>query len=185
MVDDTALIENGVEIAPGTRIWRFSNVLSGSRIGRDCSVGQNVMIGPNVHIGDRCKIQNNVSVPEGVTLADEVFCGPGCVFASVVRGRAEIDRRAELESTRVERGASIGANATILCGNDIGEYALVGAGAVVTRDVPPFALVLGSPARRVGWVGHAGKPLGPDLVCPQTGRRYYEAEPDRLKEITA
>jgi UDP-2-acetamido-3-amino-2,3-dideoxy-glucuronate N-acetyltransferase len=184
MVDDTAVIDDEVEIGPGTRIWHFSHVLAGSRIGRDCSVGQNVMIGPNVEIGDRCKIQNNVSVYEGVTLADGVFCGPGCVFTNVLTPRAEIDRREEFGPTHVARHASIGANATILCGNDIGEYALVGAGAVVSRDVPPFALVVGSPARRVGWVGHAGEPLGADLVCPRTGRRYREAGPDRLEEVT-
>jgi UDP-2-acetamido-3-amino-2,3-dideoxy-glucuronate N-acetyltransferase len=183
MVDETSVIDAGVEIAPGTRIWHFSHVLRGSSIGRDCSVGQNVMIGPNVRVGDRCKIQNNVSVYEGVTLADDVFCGPSCVFTNVPTPRAEIDRHGEFEPTYVARGASIGANATILCGNEIGEYALVGAGAVVTRDVPPFALVVGSPARRVGWVGHAGEPLGADLVCPRTGRRYREAGHDRLEEI--
>jgi UDP-2-acetamido-3-amino-2,3-dideoxy-glucuronate N-acetyltransferase len=185
MIDETAVIDEQVEIGPGTRIWHFSHVVAGSRIGRDCSVGQNVMIGPNVHIGDRCKIQNNVSVYEGVTLADGVFCGPSCVFTNVLTPRAEIDRHAEFVPTHVGRGATIGANATILGNHEIGEYALVGAGAVVTRDVPPFALVVGSPARRVGWVGHAGEPLGPDLVCPRTGRRYREAGPNRLEEISA
>jgi UDP-2-acetamido-3-amino-2,3-dideoxy-glucuronate N-acetyltransferase len=185
MVHETAVIDDEVEIAPGTHIWHFSHVLAGSNIGRSCSVGQNVMIGPNVEVGDGCKIQNNVSVYEGVTLAAGVFCGPSCVFTNVLTPRAEIDRHAEFEPTYVGRGATIGANATILCGHEIGEYALVGAGAVVTRDVPPFALMVGSPARRIGWVSHAGERLGPDLVCPRTGRRYRETGPDRLEEMVA
>ncbi|MGQ0803888.1 MAG: Gfo/Idh/MocA family oxidoreductase [Actinomycetota bacterium] len=183
-VHETAIVDDGCEIGAGTRIWHFSHVLSDSRIGRDCSLGQNVMVGPDVTIGDGCKIQNNVSVYEGVTLADEVFCGPSCVFTNVVNPRAGVDRKDEFRPTPVGRGATIGANATIVCGHRIGEYAFVAAGAVVADDVAPFALVAGVPARRIGWMSHAGERLGPDLSCPRTGRRYREAGPDRLVEIT-
>ena len=182
-VHETAVVDEPVEIGAGTRIWHFSHVLAGSHIGRDCSIGQNVMIGPNVSVGDDCKIQNNVSLYEGVTLADGVFCGPSCVFTNVANPRAEVSRKDEFRSTPVGRGATIGANATIVCGHSIGDYAFIAAGAVVTDDVPPFALVVGVPARHVGWVSHAGERLGPDLVCPRTGRRYREAEPDRLEEL--
>jgi UDP-2-acetamido-3-amino-2,3-dideoxy-glucuronate N-acetyltransferase len=183
MVHETAVVDEPVEIGAGTKIWHFSHVLSGSRIGRECSIGQNVMIGPDVVVGDGCKIQNNVSLYEGVTLADGVFCGPSCVFTNVVNPRAQVERKDEFRPTPVGTGATIGANATIVCGHAIGEYAFVAAGAVVTNDVPPFALVVGVPARRIGWMSHAGERLGPDLVCPRTGQRYREAGPDRLEEI--
>lgn len=137
-------------------------------------IGQNAMIGPNVRIGDGCKIQNNVSVYEGVTLENEVFCGPSAVFTNVLVPRAFIDRRSEFRPTHVGLGASIGANATILCGVTIGRYAMIAAGAVVTKDVPAFALVVGSPARFRGWVGRSGERLNADLVCPRTGERYRE-----------
>ncbi len=181
---ESAYIDEPVEIGPGTKIWHFSHVLSGCRIGAGCSIGQNASIGPDVVIGDRCKIQNNVSLYKGVTLEDGVFCGPSCVFTNVNTPRAEIDRRGEFLPTRVGRSATIGANATIICGNDIGDYSLIAAGAVVSRDVPPHALVAGVPARRIGWVGHAGEPLDDDFTCPRTGRRYREAGPDRLEEVT-
>ena len=132
-------------------------------------------------IGDRCKIQNNVSIYKGVTLEDGVFCGPSCVFTNVNTPRAEIDRRGEFLQTRVGRGATIGANATIVCGHDVGAYSLVAAGAVVTGDVPPHALMAGVPARQIGWVGHAGERLDSQLTCPRSGRRYREAEPGRLE----
>jgi UDP-2-acetamido-3-amino-2,3-dideoxy-glucuronate N-acetyltransferase len=141
------------------------------------------MIGPEVTIGDGCKIQNNVSLYKGVTLEDGVFCGPSCVFTNVLTPRAEIERKDEFRATSVGRGATIGANATIICGNRIGAYAMVAAGAVVTREVPPHALVAGVPARRIGWVSHAGERLGPELVCARTGRRYREMD-DCLIEIT-
>ena len=145
--------------------------------------GQNVVIGPNVVIGNHCKIQNNVSVYKGVTLEDGVFCGPSCVFTNVNNPRAEIERKSEFRPTLVKRGATIGANATIVCGHVLGEYSFIAAGSVVTRDVPAFALMAGVPARRIGWMGHHGEKLGPDLVCPATGRRYRETEPDQLEEI--
>jgi UDP-2-acetamido-3-amino-2,3-dideoxy-glucuronate N-acetyltransferase len=149
-------------------------VLGDVSIGRNCSIGQNVMIGPKVRIGDGCKIQNNVSLYEGVVLEDEVFCGPSCVFTNVLNPRAHVSRKSEFKPTKVGRGATIGANATILCGHLIGAYAFIGAGAVVTRDVPDFALMTGVPARRIGWVSRSGERLGPDLVCPRDGSRYRE-----------
>ena len=183
-VHESAYVDEPVEIGPGTKIWHFSHVLAGTRIGAGCSIGQNASIGPDVAIGDRCKIQNNVSLYKGVTLEDEVFCGPSCVFTNVNTPRAGIDRKSEFLDTKVGTGATIGANATIVCGNDLGEYCLVAAGAVVTDAVPPHALVAGVPAKRIGWVGHAGERLDADLTCPRTGRRYREADPDRLEEVT-
>jgi predicted dehydrogenase/serine acetyltransferase len=182
-VHQTSCVDDGCTIGPGTKVWHFSNILQGSRIGRDCVVGQNVMIGPDVVVGDRCKIQNNVSLYKGVTLEDGVFCGPSCVFTNVLNPRAEVERKDEFRKTHVGRGATIGANATIICGHEIGAYAMVAAGAVVTKDVPPHALVAGVPAMRIGWVSHAGERLGPDLVCPRTGRRYRRVSKDQLIEL--
>jgi len=182
-VHDSAYVDEGVEIGPGTKVWHYSHILPGCRIGRGVIVGQNVMIGPDVEIGDRCKIQNNVSVYKGVTLEEGVFCGPSCVFTNVMTPRAEVERKDEFRPTLVRRGATIGANATIVCGVTLGEYCFIGAGAVVTRDVPPFAVMTGVPARRVGWASHAGERLGPDLVCPRTGRRYQEKNQEQLEEI--
>jgi UDP-2-acetamido-3-amino-2,3-dideoxy-glucuronate N-acetyltransferase len=182
-VHPSAYVDSPCEIGEGTRVWHFSHLLAGTRIGRDCTIGQNVMIGPDVTVGDRCKIQNNVSLYQGVTLEDEVFCGPSCVFTNVAHPRAGIDRRDEFRPTLVGRGASIGANATIVCGHRIGPWALVAAGAVVAADVPAHALVAGVPARRIGWVGHAGERLDDNLVCPRTGRRYALEGPDRLEEV--
>ena len=171
-VHPSAAIDDDVEIGAGTRIWHFSHVLAGSRIGADCIIGQNCMIGPRVGIGRGCKLQNNVSLYPGVVLEDEVFCGPSCVFTNVLTPRAGVERKDEFLPTRVEKGATIGANATIICGNAIGRYAMVGAGAVVTKDVAAHALVIGSPARQVGWVSETGERLGDDLVCPRTGEAY-------------
>ena len=182
MVHATSCVDDDVEIGDGTRIWHFSHVLPRTRIGRNVSIGQNVMAGPDVSIGDNCKIQNNVSLYNGVTLEDGVFCGPSCVFTNVLNPRAEVERKDEFRPTLVRRGATIGANATIVCGNEIGAYAMIGAGAVVTRDVPAHALMTGVPARRIGWVSHAGERLGDDLVCPRTGQRYRESGPDQLEE---
>ena len=182
-IHQSAYVDEACEIGEGTRIWHFAHVLPRTRIGRNCSFGQNVMVGPEVTIGDGCKIQNNVSIYQGVTLEDGVFCGPSCVFTNVDNPRAEIERKDEFRPTLVQRGATIGANATIVCGHTIGQYAFIAAGAVVTRDVPPFALMAGVPARRIGWMSHAGERLGPDLVCPRSGRRYREASADRIEEI--
>lgn len=173
-IHPSAEVEQGAELGPGTRVWRFSHVASGARIGAGCVIGQNVAIASGAVVGDRCKIQNNVSLYAGVVLEDGVFCGPSCVFTNVTTPRAEIDRKAEFRPTLVRRGATIGANATIVCGVTLGAWCLVAAGAVITRDVPPLALMAGVPARRIGWVSHAGEVLGEDLVCPRTGDRYAE-----------
>jgi len=171
-VHPTAVIDPDVEIGEETRVWHFSHILSGSRIGKGCVIGQNVMIGPSVYVGNGCKIQNNVSIYTGVTLEDDVFCGPSMVFTNVLFPRAHVNRRDEFLATLVRRGATIGANATIICGHTIGEYAMVGAGSLVTKDVPAHSLVVGTPARRSGWVSRTGDRLGEDLVCPRTGERY-------------
>jgi UDP-2-acetamido-3-amino-2,3-dideoxy-glucuronate N-acetyltransferase len=168
----TAVIDPNVTIGAGSKIWHFSHVLGGSVIGERCVLGQNVVAGPDVRIGNGCKIQNNVSVYKGVTLEDDVFCGPSMVFTNVLNPRAFIERKDEFRPTLVRRGATIGANATIICGNTIGEYAMVGAGAVVTKDIAPFALVVGAPTRFLGWISRSGDRLGSDLVCPRTGERY-------------
>lgn len=182
-VHSSAAIDDGVTIGAGTKIWHFSHVLSGSTIGRDCSFGQNSMVGPNVTVGDRCKVQNNVSLYDGVELEDDVFCGPSCVFTNVTNPRANVSRKDEFRRTVVRRGASIGANATIVCGHDVGEFAFVAAGAVVTKDVAPHALVGGVPARQMGWVSHEGEILGDDLICPRTGDRY-EVTDGRLVRVS-
>ncbi len=176
VVHPSAVVDPGVVIGSGTRVWHFSHLLTGTTIGEDCTLGQNVVVGPDVVVGDRCRIQNNVSVYSGVTLEDGVFCGPSCVFTNVYNPRAEVSRKDEFRTTVVRRGATIGANATIVCGHEIGAYAFVGAGAVVNRAVPAHALVVGTPARQIGWMSHDGERLGDDLVCPRSGRRYAERD---------
>jgi UDP-2-acetamido-3-amino-2,3-dideoxy-glucuronate N-acetyltransferase len=183
LVHESAYVDEGAAVGPGTKIWHFVHVLGETRIGRDCVLGQNVMAGPRVTIGDGCKIQNNVALYEGVELGDGVFCGPSCVFTNVNNPRAFMNRKAEFRRTPVRQGASIGANATIVCGHTLGAYCFIAAGAVVTRDVPDYALMAGVPARRIGWMSKAGERLGPDLVCPSTGARYRETGPDALEEI--
>jgi len=185
LIHASAYVDEGATVGTGSRIWHFCHVLPGVEIGRDCVLGQNVMIGPRVRVGHGCKIQNNVALYEGVELADDVFCGPSCVFTNVPTPRAFVNRKSEFRPTPVGRGASIGANATIVCGHALGAYSLVAAGAVVTRDVPDFALVAGVPARRIGWVSRAGERLGDDLVCPREGRRYRLDRADRLEELEA
>lgn len=182
-VHPTAVIDEDVHIGEDTRIWHFSHILAGSRIGNGCTLGQNVMVGPDVTIGDRCKIQNNVSVYKGVTLEDGVFCGPSSVFTNVLTPRAELSRKSDLRPTLVKRGASIGANATIVCGVTLGEWCMVGAGAVVSRDVPDHALVVGVPARHVGWVSHAGEILDDSMICPRSGRKYQLIGQGGLREV--
>jgi UDP-2-acetamido-3-amino-2,3-dideoxy-glucuronate N-acetyltransferase len=180
---ESAYVDEGVEIGDGSKIWHFSHLLPGTKLGKNVIVGQNVVIGPDVVVGDRCKIQNNVSLYKGVTLEEGVFCGPSCVFTNVNNPRAEIERKAEFRPTLVKRGVTIGANATIVCGHTIGEYAFVAAGAVVADNVPAYALVAGVPARRIGWMSREGHKLGPDLVCPGTGRRYRKAGAHAIEEI--
>lgn len=183
-VHESAYIDDpDTPIGAGTKIWHFSHVLAGVRIGANCTIGQNVVIGPRVSVGDRSKIQNNVSIYEGVTLEAGVFCGPSCVFTNVNNPRAEIERKSEYQRTVVRRGASIGANATIVCGHELGAYCFVAAGAVVTSDVPAFALVAGVPARRIGWVSRAGARLDASLVCPEDGSRYRETAGGCLEPI--
>lgn len=178
-IHESAWIDEPCEIGEGTRIWHFSHVMAGSRIGRNCNLGQNVVVSPDVTLGDNVKVQNNVSLYTGVTLEDDVFCGPSMVFTNVANPRSEIPRRDQYVRTWVRRGATIGANATVVCGIEVGHHALVGAGAVVTRDVPPYALVLGNPARRRGWACRCGLRL-PDAsgdglsTCGGCGNQYRE-----------
>jgi UDP-2-acetamido-3-amino-2,3-dideoxy-glucuronate N-acetyltransferase len=173
-VHDSAYVDTGVQVGPGSKIWHFCHILPGTRVGRSCVLGQNVMAGPNVTIGDGCKVQNNVAIYKGVTLEADVFCGPSCVFTNVLTPRAHVERKDEFRETLVKRGATIGANATIVCGNTLGAYCMIAAGAVVTSNVPDFALMVGVPAQRIGWVSRSGDRLGADLVCPRTGETYEE-----------
>ncbi|MGB3500410.1 MAG: acyltransferase [Mesorhizobium sp.] len=171
-VHESAYVDADVELGEGTKVWHFSHILPRTRIGRNVSIGQNVVAGPDVTVGDKCKVQNNVSLYKGVELEQGVFCGPSCVFTNVLNPRAEIERKDEFRATRVRRGATIGANATIVCGHELGEYCMIGAGAVVTKDVPAYALMVGVPARRMGWVSRAGEILDEKLTCSRTGERY-------------
>jgi UDP-2-acetamido-3-amino-2,3-dideoxy-glucuronate N-acetyltransferase len=177
-VHPTAIIDDGAVIGEGSRVWHWVHISGGARIGKACSFGQNVYVGNRVVIGDNVKIQNNVSVYDNVTLEDGVFCGPSMVFTNVYNPRAEVSRKDEYRDTLVKRGATLGANCTIVCGTTIGEYAFVGAGAVVNRDVPAFALMLGVPARQAGWMSRFGERLDLPLTgdgettCPHTGERY-------------
>ena len=173
---ESAIIDEGCTIGSGTKIWHFSHIMSGCTIGRNCNIGQNVVISPQVVLGNNVKVQNNVSVYTGVTCEDDVFLGPSAVFTNVINPRSAIARKDQYRPTLVQRGASIGANATIVCGHTIGRYALIGAGAVVTKDVKPYALVVGNPARQTGWVSEYGHKLKFDsnnvAVCPESGKRY-------------
>ena len=180
---ETTFIDDGCEIGSDTKIWHFSHVLSGSTIGKKCSIGQNVVIGPDVSIGDGCKIQNNVSVYKGVTVEDGVFCGPSVVFTNVYNPRAEISKMDQVKPTVVKRGTTIGANATIICGVTLGAYSFVGAGAVITKNVHDHALMLGNPARQVGWMCHCGERLTDDLECLGCGHKY-EKERDGLRKLS-
>lgn len=182
-VHASSYVDDNVEIGEGTKIWHFSHILPHSKIGKDVSIGQNVSIGPKVNVGNGCKIQNNVSLYEGVTLEDDVFCGPSCVFTNVTTPRAFVNRKAEFGDTLIKKGASIGANATIVCPRVLGEYSFIGSGAVVTKDVKPHALMVGVPARQIGWVSRTGDILGEDLKCPRTGEQY-KIENDNLVLIS-
>ena len=177
-VHESSYVDDGCRIGDGTKIWHFSHVMTGARIGRGCNIGQNVVVSPQVVLGDNVKVQNNVSIYTGVTLEDDVFCGPSMVFTNVINPRSHVSRRSEYRPTLVKRGATIGANATILCGHSIGRYAFVGAGAVVTKDIPDYALVVGNPGRVSGWVCECGVLLvrtvrPPDqIACTACGIRY-------------
>ncbi len=176
-VHQTACIDQGAVIGEGTKIWHFSHIMTGAVIGKSCNIGQNVVISPEVVLGNNVKIQNNVSVYTGVVCEDDVFLGPSCVFTNVINPRSAVNRRGQYLKTKVGKGATIGANATIVCGHDIGEYAFIGAGAVVTKDVPPYALLVGNPAVQMGWMSEYGHKLefnaDGNAVCPESGQCYH------------
>jgi len=183
---ETAVIDEGCTIGKGTRIWHFSHIMKGAVIGESCNLGQNVVVSPGVTLGNNVKVQNNVSIYTGVICEDDVFLGPSMVFTNITNPRSAIIRRDQYVTTTVRRGASIGANATIVCGNEIGEYSLIGAGAVITKNVKPFALVVGNPGRQTGWVSEYGHKLsfGSDgtALCPESGQKYRLAE-ERVTKI--
>ncbi|MFT4770681.1 MAG: UDP-2-acetamido-3-amino-2,3-dideoxy-glucuronate N-acetyltransferase [Cryomorphaceae bacterium] len=173
---ETTVIDEGCEIGEGTKIWHFSHIMPNCKIGENCNIGQNVVISPEVVLGRNVKVQNNVSIYTGVICEDDVFLGPSMVFTNVMNPRSAIVRRDQYSKTVVKKGASIGANATIVCGNDIGEYAFIGAGAVVTKTVLPFAMVIGNPAKQLGWISEFGHRLkfddGGQAACPESGDKY-------------
>lgn len=173
---ETAIIDSGCTIGDDTRIWHFSHIMKGCVIGKGCNIGQNVVISPEVILGNNVKVQNNVSIYTGVTCDDDVFLGPSCVFTNVINPRSAVSRKDQYMKTHVGKGATIGANATIVCGHDIGAYALVGAGTVVTKEILPYALVVGNPSKQMGWVSEYGHRLKFDeegmAVCPESGERY-------------
>jgi len=177
-IHPSAIVDIGAQLGDDTKVWHFSHVCAGARIGARCSLGQNVYVGNDVQIGDNVKIQNNVSVYDAVTLEDDVFCGPSMVFTNVYNPRAAVPRKNEYRRTLVKRGATLGANCTIVCGTTIGAYAFIGAGAVINRDVPDFALMVGVPAKRIGWMSRYGERLAlpasgsGEAACPATGERY-------------
>lgn len=172
----TAVVDDNCRIGADTKIWHFSHIMSGCTIGNNCNIGQNVVISPGVVLGNNVKVQNNVSVYTGVTCDDDVFLGPSCVFTNVINPRSAVMRRDKYETTHIGKGATIGANATIICGNHIGTYAFIGAGAVITKDVPPYALVVGNPARQTGWMSEYGHKLQFDsngqATCPESSQQY-------------
>ncbi len=173
---ETAIIDEGCTIGEGTKIWHFSHIMPGCTLGRGCNIGQNVVVSPDVVLGDNVKVQNNVSIYTGVTCEDDVFLGPSCVFTNVTNPRSGVNRRGQYAKTHVGKGASIGANATIVCGHDIGQYAFIGAGAVVTKTVPAYALLVGNPARQLGWMSEYGHRLNFDAAgkatCEESGQVY-------------
>lgn len=191
-IHPTAIVDDGAQLGEGCRVWHWVHISGGARIGRGCSFGQNVFVGNDVAIGDNVKIQNNVSIYDAVTLEDDVFCGPSMVFTNVFNPRAAVVRKNEYRRTLVRRGATLGANSTIVCGTTVGEYAFVGAGAVISRDVKPYALMVGVPARQIGWMSRNGErldlpvsvPAGQSVeaACPATGERY-RLDADQLTRL--
>jgi UDP-2-acetamido-3-amino-2,3-dideoxy-glucuronate N-acetyltransferase len=186
-VHPTAIIDKGCEIGVGTKIWHFSHIMSNCRLGENCNIGQNVVVSPDVVLGNNVKVQNNVSLYTGVTCGDDVFLGPSCVFTNVTNPRSAVNRRGQYAKTHVGNGASIGANATIVCGHDIGEFAFIGAGAVVTKNIPAYALVVGNPAKQIGWMSEFGHRLNFDLdgyaVCEESGEVYLKIN-NEIKKIS-
>jgi UDP-2-acetamido-3-amino-2,3-dideoxy-glucuronate N-acetyltransferase len=184
---ETAVIDEGCSIGRGTKIWHFSHIMKDSVIGEKCNIGQNVVVSPGVRLGNNVKVQNNVSIYTGVICEDDVFLGPSMVFTNIINPRSAVIRRDLYVKTIVRRGASIGANATIICGNEIGEYALIGAGAVITKNVRPFALVVGNPGRQTGWVSEYGHKLSFNrdgvALCPESGQKYRLSEENVTKVI--
>jgi len=182
----TAVIDDNCTIGDGTRIWHFSHIMSGSVIGNLCNLGQNVVVSPKVVLGNNVRVQNNVSIYEGVICEDDVFLGPSMVLTNVINPRSAVSRKSEYKTTLIKKGASIGANATIVCGNTIGEYAFIGAGAVVTKDVAPYALIVGNPGRQTGWMSEYGHKLKFDsqgkALCPESGQEYV-LENNKVKRI--
>lgn len=174
---ESAIIDNNCDIAEGTKIWHFSHIMSNCKIGRDCNIGQNVVVSPDVVLGNNVKVQNNVSIYTGVICEDDVFLGPSMVFTNVINPRSAVDRKSEYMRTLVKRGATIGANATVVCGHNIGEYAFIGAGAVVTKEVPAYAILVGNPAKQTGWMSEYGSKLFFDedgyAVCEESGDKYF------------
>lgn len=185
IVHETAVIDDQVEIGAGTKIWHFSHVLSNSQIGEECNIGQNVVIGPDVSIGKGCKIQNNVSVFKGVTLEDNVFCGPSMVFTNVYNPRAGIRKMDQTRATLVKHDATLGANCTIVCGNTIGQYAFIGAGSVIIRDVPDHALIVGNPGRQIGYACECGEGLCDDLRCGSCGKKYQKGKNGQVHRLSS
>lgn len=183
---ETAVIEEGCAIGEGTKIWHFSHIMTGCKIGKNCNIGQNVVVSPEVVLGDNVKVQNNVSIYTGVTCEDDVFLGPSMVFTNVINPRSAVNRRGQYSKTLVKKGASIGANATIVCGHDIGRFAFIGAGAVVTKEVPDYALVVGNPARQVSWMSEFGHKLDFNTEgfaeCSESGQRY-KLENGKVKRV--
>jgi UDP-2-acetamido-3-amino-2,3-dideoxy-glucuronate N-acetyltransferase len=184
---ETAVIDDGCEIGKGTKIWHFSHIMSNCKIGERCNIGQNVVVSPDVILGKNVKVQNNVSIYTGVICEDDVFLGPSMVFTNVINPRSSVNRRGQYAKTIVKKGATIGANATIVCGNDIGEFAFIGAGAVVTKYVPPYALVVGNPARQIGWMSEYGHRLHFNnegfAICPESKERY-QLKNDKVIKIS-
>ena len=183
----TAIIDDGCEIGEAVKIWHFSHIMAGCKIAEGCNIGQNVVVSPNVVLGKNVRVQNNVSIYEGVICEDDVFLGPSMVFTNVINPRSAVSRKSEYMQTLVRKGATIGANATIVCGNDIGEFAFIGAGAVVTKPVPPYTLVVGNPAKHIGWMSEYGHRLNFDIhgyaACPESSEKYL-LENNQVKKIS-